>query len=687
MPTTPTDSLRNVVLLSHSGAGKTMLAEAMLLGGGATNRFGSIEDGTTTSDYEDEEVKRQTSVQLSLLRSPWKNHTVNLIDTPGYADFHGEVISSLRVADGAIVVVAASAGVEVGTQQIWRMAEERNLPRLVFINKMDRDNADFQRAMDSLTESFGRKCVALNLAIGAEASFSGIVNVLDDGADVPDELSEALASAREALIEAVAETDEELTMKYLEGETLTEAEIDGGLRKGVKSGAIIPVLVGSATRQVGIKELMDAIVDLLPSPAGSPAVTAKSSSADEEVSLSHDANGPLAALVFKTSADPFVGKLSYLRVYNGTLKSDSQLWNASKGEAERVGQLFVLTGKDQENVDELAPGDIGAIAKLSSVVTGDTMSTRDDSLVLAPLEFPTPVFQTAVYPKSKADLDKMTSALARIEEEDPSLRVTREQNTLELLLGGFGDVHLDVATEKMKRKFGVEIELRRPVVPYKETVAGATKVEYRHKKQTGGHGQFGHVWLEIQPLPRGTGFEFDQKVVGGSVPREYIPSVEKGVRGALTGGVIAGFPLVDLKATLVDGSSHPVDSSGVSFEIAGGHALSKGIQEASPVLLEPIIRAEIVVPDNYAGDIIGDLNSKRGKILGMSPRGDGTTTVEAEAPQSEMMRYAADLRSQTQGQGWFTTEFDHYEEVPGHLVERVVLDIQEREKEREEARV
>ena len=687
MPTTPTDSLRNVVLLSHSGAGKTMLAEAMLLGGGATNRFGSIEDGTTTSDYEDEEVKRQTSVQLSLLRSPWKNHTVNLIDTPGYADFHGEVISSLRVADGAIVVVAASAGVEVGTQQIWRMAEERNLPRLVFINKMDRDNADFQRAMDSLTESFGRKCVALNLPIGAEASFSGIVNVLGDGADVPDELSEALASAREALIEAVAETDDELTMKYLEGETLTEAEIDGGLRKGVKSGAIIPVLVGSATRQVGTKELMDAMVDLLPSPAGSPAVTAKNSSADEEVSLSHDANGPLAALVFKTSADPFVGKLSYLRVYNGTLKSDSQLWNASKGEAERVGQLFVLTGKDQENVDELAPGDIGAIAKLSSVVTGDTMSTRDDPMVLAPLEFPTPVFQTAVYPKSKADLDKMTSALARIEEEDPSLRVTREQNTLELLLGGLGDVHVDVATEKMKRKFGVEIELRRPVVPYKETVAGATKVEYRHKKQTGGHGQYGHVWLEIQPLPRGTGFEFDQKVVGGSVPREYIPSVEKGVRGALTGGVIAGFPLVDLKATLVDGSSHPVDSSGVSFEIAGGHALSKGIQEASPVLLEPIIRAEIVVPDNYAGDIIGDLNSKRGKILGMSPRGDGTTTVEVEAPQSEMMRYATDLRSQTQGQGWFTTEFDHYEEVPGHMVERVVLDIQEREKERQEARV
>ena len=686
MPITPTDRLRNVVLLSHGGAGKTTLAESMLHGAGATSRLGRIEDGTTSSDYEEEEIKRQTSLQVALLNCPWKDHKINIIDTPGYADFRGEVVSGIRVADATVIVIAASAGVEVGTHQMWQMADERDLPRMVFINKMDRDNADFKRAMDSLTESFGRKCVALQVPIGAEADFSGIVNVLEDVAKAPAELVQAVETARESLIEAVAETDDQLTMKYLEGEELTEEEIDSGLRQGVASGSIVPVLVGSATGQVGVTELMDAVVALLPSPAESPTVTAKSTSIDEAVSLSHDADGPLAALVFKTSADPFVGKLSYLRVYNGTLKSDSQLWNASKGEAERVGQLFVVAGKSQESVDELAPGDIGAIAKLSSVVTGHTLSGRDSPMALPPLEFPTPVHQMAIYPKSKADLDKMTSALARIAEEDPSLRISRDEDTLELLLGGLGDVHVGVATEKMKRKFGVEVELREPVVPYKETVSGATKVEYRHKKQTGGHGQYGHVWLEIRPLPRGTGFEFEHKVVGGSVPREYVPSVEKGVRSALTDGVIAGFPVVDLKATLVDGSSHPVDSSGVSFEIAGSHALSKGIHEASPVLLEPIVRAEITVPDNYAGDIIGDLNSKRAKILGMNPQGDGTTMIEAEAPRSEMMRYATDLRSQTQGRGWFTTQFDHYEEVPGHLVERIVMGKKEREKERQEAK-
>ena len=679
MVSTATDLLRNIVLLSHGGAGKTLIAEAMLHAAGVTSRFGRTEDGTTASDYEEEEIKRQTSVQLSILRCPWKDHQINVVDTPGYADFRGEVISGSRIADAAVVLVEASSGVEVGTQQTWQIADQHQLPRVIFINKMDRENADFQRTMESITESFGRHCVAMQVPIGAEARFSGIVPVLDENTDVPDELRETVASARETLIEAIAETDDDLTMKYLEGETLSDEEITQGLKAGVASGSIVPVLVGAATQEVGVKELMDAIVDLTPSPAESPAVTATNKASGDEVSLTCDADSPLAALVFKTSADPFVGKLSYVKVVSGTLKSDSQLWNSNEAEAERVGQVFVLNGKTQEGVDQLAPGDIGAIAKLNSVLTGHTLGDKDNPLVLPGLEFPNPVYERAVYPKSKADLDKMTSALARIAEEDPGLTVRRESGTLELLLGGLGDTHVEVAVEKMKRKFGVEIALERPKVPYMETIAGATKVEYRHKKQSGGHGQYGHVWLEIQPLPRGAGFEFDVKVVGGSVPREYYPSVEKGVRQALSGGVIAGFPVVDLKATLVDGSSHSVDSSGIAFEIAGNQALSKGVREAKPTLLEPVLRATITVPDSYSGDIIGDLNGKRGKILGMNPQGDGTSEIEAEVPQSEMRRYATDLRSQTQGRGSFTVEYDHYEEVPAHLVERVVDETRERE--------
>ena len=680
MPSTPTDRLRNIVLLSHSGAGKTVLSEAMLHVAGVTTRLGRTEDGTTASDFEPEETRRQTSVQLSLLRCPWRDHTINIIDTPGYADYRGEVISGVRVADGAVIVVDATSGVEVGTQQMWQMADELKLPRIVFINKMNRDNADFQRVMDAVVEGLGRQCVALQVPIGAEASFSGTVDV--KGAGVPPEVQEALEAARERLTEAVAETDDDLTLKYLEGEEISDTEFAAALKKGVASGKIVPVLVGAATTETGAKELLDVIVDLMPSPAEVKPATAENPSNDEQVTLSPDGSGPLAAMVFKTSADPFVGRLSYLRVYGGSLKSDSQLWNANKSEAERVGQVYTVTGKSQEAVSELSIGDIGAVAKLSSVLTGDTLSQRDSPLVLPGIEFPNPVYNRAVYPKSSADLDKMTSALGRIGEEDPSLRISREPNTVELLLGGLGDSHVEVAVEKMKRKFGVEIVLQEPKVPYKETIGAAAKVEYRHKKQTGGHGQFGHVWLEIQPLPRGTGFEFAQKVVGGSVPREYIPSVEKGVRGALAGGVLAGYPVVDLKATLVDGSFHPVDSSGICFEIAGSHALSEGVKEAHPSLLEPIMQVSVTVPDTYTGDVIGDLNSKRAKILGMTPQGNGTTLIEVEAPQAELLRYATDLRSQTQGRGSFTIEFDHYEEVPAHLLERVVDELKEREEAR-----
>ena len=680
-----TDNLRNIVLLSHSGAGKTVLSEAMLHVAGVTSRMGTIEDGTTTSDYEPEEAHRQASVQTSILPCPWKGHKINVLDTPGYADFRGEVMSAVRAADGAVIVVAASAGIEVGTQQMWKLAGERNLARMVFIGKMDRENADFQNVMDSLSEKFGRQCVAINIPIGAEADFSGTVNLLDADGEIPEALKDEAEAARERLIEAVAETDDDLATKYLEGEPLSQEELAQGLRQGVASGAIVPVLAGAAAMGTGAgaKDLMDAITDYMPSPAEMAPASGTNSSSQEEVSLSCDASGPLAALLFKTSADPFVGKLSYFRVYSGTLKSDSQTWNANKSEAERIGQVFEVTGKSQEAVPRLVAGDIGAVSKLSSVLTGHTLCSKEQPVILPGMEFPPAVYRMAAYPKSKADVDKMTSSMARISEEDPSLTVTREPDTLEILLGGLGDTHVEVAVEKMKRKFGVDIVLELPKVSYKETIAVPTKVEYKHKKQTGGHGQYGHVWLELQPLPRGSGFEFDQKVVGGVVPKEYIPSVQKGVQKALTDGVVAGYPVVDLKATLVDGSYHPVDSSGIAFEIAGGHAFIKGVSQANPVLLEPITRIQVSVPDGFTGDVAGDLNSKRARIQGMTPQGDGTTLIEAEAPQAKMLRYATELRSQTQGLGSFSMEFDHYEEVPQHQVPQVVQSF----KQQEEARV
>ena len=678
MATYDTDHLRNVVLLSHSGAGKTILSEAALLATKATTRLGRVEDETTTSDYEPEEHKRQNSIQTSVLPVIHKDFKINLLDSPGYADYRGEVVSALRAADAALVLVSAPAGVEVGTIQMWQMAED--LPRLIVVSKLDRENSEFDRVMEALVEAFGRECVPVQIPIGSEADFSGVVSLLDPKADVPADLADEAEEARERIIEAAAESDEELADKYLEGEELTQEEILAGLKVGMSEGTFIPVVATSGLNGVGVVELLDAIVGLLPSPADRPAHTAQKG--EEDIELSLDSSAPLAAQVFKTSADPFVGKLSYFKVFSGTLKSDTQVWNASRNESERTGTAYTIRGKDQEAVDELAAGDIGALAKLNSALTGDTLSDRADPITLPALEFPPPVFSMAAFPKSKADVDKLTNAISRMVEEDPSLSVSREPNTAELLLGGLGDVQVDVAVEKMKRKFGVEILLMTPKVPYKETISRQSNAHYRHKKQTGGRGQFAEVYLEVEPLPRGSGFEFDERVVGGAVPREYIPSVQKGCVKALDSGVIGGFPVVDVKATLYDGSFHDTDSSGVSFEIAGNNALSDGIEQASPQLLEPIMYAQILVPDGDTGDVMGDLNSKRARILGMNPEGNGFTTIEVEAPQAEMMRYATDLRSQTQGRGTFTMRFDRYQEVPVHLVERAV----EQQKELEEAR-
>ena len=674
----PSQAIRNVVLLSHSGDGKTSLAEMLLLRTGAISRLGRIEDGTTTSDHEPEEERRGGSVNLSVLPIEWKDHKINVLDPPGYLDFVGETIGALRVADGALILVDASTGPQVGTDMMWRRVEETSKPRLIMIDKMDRENADFQAALSAVRDRFGKACVAVHLPIGSEKDFEGVVDVISgrahlaDGAtgEAPSELSNEIDQLRDQLIEAVAETDDDLATKFLEGERLGPDELMSAMVGAVRDGKLFPVVAGSGALGHGVDAVIDAIVRFLPGPDAvrlDPAV----SSSGESVEVVTDSDAPLAAFVFKTMADPFVGKLSFFRVYQGSFKGNQQVWNAKKGEPERVAQVVVLSGKNSENVDSLPAGDIGAVAKLSVTATGDTLTTREAGLSFGDLELPEPIYSVAVKLKTKADMDKLGSALARLLDEDPSLRIDREGDTHEVILSGLGDAHVDVTVQKLSRKFGVEVEIGTPKVPYKESIRVHKRTEYKHKKQTGGHGQYGHVVIELEPLERGSGFTFGDKVVGGSVPKNFIPAVEKGIREALPEGAIAHYPIVDVRATLVDGSFHAVDSNEMSFKIAASMALRKGIQEAQPVILEPIMNLEVTCPDEFTGDVIGHLNGKRARVLGMNTE-SGVSTVQAEAPMAEVLRYSTELRSMTQGRGSYTMNFAHYEDLPAHLTTKIV---------------
>lgn len=673
-------SLRNVALLSHSGAGKTTLCEAALFGAGAVTRQGRIEDGNTVSDYEPEEIKRGGSIQTTLIAAVGDGGKVNFLDTPGYDDFQGEVVSALRVVEGAAILVAAPSGVDVGTERAWNMCEAASLPRIIVINKMDRENADFNRNVADIQASFGRQCVPFQIPIGQATDFKGVVSVADPNADVPAELTDEVESARERLIEAAAESDDELADRYLGGEELTAEEIESALRGAVLRGELVPILAASATENIGVAEFLAMARSYLPSPADGAKPRLSKAGSGDAADYAADPNGPLAALVFKTTADPFVGKLSLFRVYQGTIRSNSEVWDANHSQAERVGQLYLPKGKNQENLAEVTAGDIGAVGKLSSTVTGDTLCARDNQVIFDPIRMPVGYYRVAVSPASKADLDKMSMALSRIVEEDPSLQMSRNASTSETLITGLGDAQIDVALDKIKRKFGAELRVRLPRVPYRETITRTTQAEYRHKKQSGGHGQYGHVLLRLEPRERDQGFEFGNEVVGGRVPKEYIPSVEKGVVKALDEGSLAGFPIVDLRAVLYDGSFHDVDSSGMSFEIASVQALKKGVSDASPILLEPVMRLSVTVPEAYTGDVMSDLNGKRGRILGMNPEGR-VTVIDAEVPQSELLRYAQDLRSLTQGRGSYSMEYDHYEPVPANLEPRV---IQEAKRQRDE---
>lgn len=675
-------NVRNVALCAHGGHGKTTLGEAMLYAAGAIGRTGRVDEGTTVSDYDPEEAHRHVSIQLSLLPLEWKGTKVNIVDTPGYADFYGEVLEALRVVDGVVLLLEAVSGVEVGAERVWRHAVEHNLPKLIVISKMDRENGNFSRAVEQLRERFGPQVVPIQLPIGAEESFEGIIDLVTmkayrgsspEPTDIPTDLRAEAETARDKVIEAAAEGDDALLEKYLEGTELTEAEIRNGLREATIKGAITPVVCTAALASKAVRPALDAIVEYLPSPADRGVAAATEAATGNSVSLQPSENAPLAAMVFKSTADPYVGRLSYFRVFSGILRSDSHVWNATRNHEERLGQLFVVRGKTQEPVTHLGPGELGAVAKLQSTGVNDTLSSREKPVVLETIQFPVPTFAMAIHPKTKADLDKLGSALARLGEEDPTLRIYKHPDTLETLIEGLGEAHIDISAERLHRKFGVDVVLSLPRVAFRETVVAPAKAEYKHKKQTGGHGQYGHVFLEIEPLPRGKGFEFAERVVGGSVPKNYIPAVEKGVREALPEGSLAGFPVVDVKVTLYDGSYHPVDSSEMAFKVAASQAFRKCIENAHPVLLEPIVDLEVSVPEQYVGDVMGDLNTRRARVHGMFPNGSATV-IQAQAPLAEVLRYATDLRSLTQGRGTFVMKQSQFEEVPAHIMQTVVAE-------------
>ena len=676
------NKIRNVCLLGHGGAGKTTLAESMLFNAKASDRFGSVVNGNTVMDYDPEEIRRQLTTSTSLAPLEWDGHKVNIIDTPGFFDFVGELKEGLRVADGAVILASAKDGVQVGTEKAWDEVSANHLPRMFFISKIDEEHSDFYKVLEQLQEQFGHSVIAYVLPIMENNALAGVVNVatmkakrfkgdsLVD-ADIPADMSDIVEKYREGVMEAIAETDEDLMEKYFSGETFSEEEILEGLKNGIKSGEIAPVLCGAAVNHSGVKLLLDAIVNFVPAFCEKGKISAKKPNSDDVIEVSTDEKEKLSALVFKTVVDPFVGKISYIKVMSGVLESDSTAYNVKKEKNEKIAQLFLLKGKQQINTDRLVTGDIGAVAKLNVTETNDTLCSKDKPLIIPEVEFPQPMLQMAIRPKTKGDEEKINAGLTRLMEEDPTFKVELNPETKQTIISGIGDQHLDLILSKLKSKFKVEVDLTNPKVAYRETIKKKVKVEGKHKKQSGGHGQFGDVWIEFEPGPT-EDLVFEEKIFGGAVPKQYFPAVEKGLRESIQKGVLAGYPVVNLKATLVDGKYHPVDSSEMAFKIAASLAYKEGVSQAGPVLLEPISRVEVLVPDSYMGDIIGDLNKRRGRILGMNPAPGGMQQIVAEVPEAEMNKYATDLRSITQDRGSYTIRFERYEETPSNIAEKVI---------------
>ncbi len=671
--------IRSVVLAGHAGAGKTTLAEQVLFRAGAIPRLGKVDDGTAHLDYEPEEQKRHQSLSLAVGTFEHGEHEITVVDTPGYPDFVAEMIQGFYAADAALLVMDASGKVEAGLENAVKVGRATKTAACFVINKCDRENADPLRALDDLRSHFGNQVAPLHLAIGAADTFCGYVDLVhrkaykfEGGKEVeipiPADMADEVAIRREQLLEAAADADDDVALKYLNEEEISDAELDLCLHKGVRESHLAPVLIASAAKGIGLTPLLDAIVRYLPSPEEEGPYAAMDK-AGKDVEIAASASGPLLVRVFKTAADPFVGRLTYLRVLSGTLKSTGTALNTSRGEDERIGQLLYLHGKEQEPAAELRAGEIGAVAKLGVTATGDTISTRDASLKLVDMEFPEPMLQVAIDPLSKGDLDKMGPALTRMLEEEPTARVERS-DTGEQILRAIGEAHVTVICDRLKRKFGAAIVTRTPTVPYRETIRGKTQVHGRYKKQTGGHGMFGDVWIELEPSPA-KGVEFSEKVVGGSVPRNFFPGIEKGIRETAAEGVLAGFPLIDFKATLYDGSFHPVDSNELSFKIAASMALKEGVLQAKPVLLEPIMTVHIRVPEQYMGEVNRDLNGRRGRVLGLD-NADGMQVISAHVPQAELFSYATELRSLSGGRGTFSAELDHYEDVPSLIADKIV---------------
>ena len=677
-------SLRNVALVGHSGAGKTQLVSTLLFAAGAVNRIGRVDDGTTVTDYDEEEIARKHTLSAALAYAEWNKNKINFIDTPGMANFLSDARAALRVADAALVVVDGVAGVEVSTEKIWAAAEELEVPRIIVLNRLDRERASLERSLDSLRGVFGRSVIPVQLPIGEEKSFRGVVDLVAmkawtfpaDGSGkategpVPADLERAAATAREALIEMVAEADDSLMEKFFDAGTLTQEELLSGLKRGISAGRIFPVFCTSASTNVGMQPLLDAIVSYVQSPAerGIGAIDAKSG---EETRLQATDSGPLAVFVWKTVADPFAGRITLLRVLSGSLKSDSTVQNVTRDVPERLGHLTLLQGKNQTQVPEIKAGDLGAVAKLKETLTSDLLADKASALKVPPIKFPEAVISYAIEPKTRGDEEKISTSLHRLQEEDPTLNYTRDPQTKELLLSGQGQSHIEVTVAKLKRRFGVEVNLKLPRIPYRETISASTEAHGRHKKQTGGHGQFGDCKVKFEPLPRGSDFEFVDDIFGGSIPRQFIPAVEKGIQDARMRGFLAGYPMVDFRATVFDGSFHQVDSNELSFKLAGSLAFKDGMSRARPTLLEPIMDVEVYAPSEYAGDLMQSLNQRRGRIAGMDTRGV-TTIIRAKVPMAEMLTYEQQLTSATGGRGSYHMEFSHYEEVPSHLHSKII---------------
>lgn len=686
-------TVRTLAIISHGGAGKTSLAEAMLFSAGVTTRLGKVDEGTSVMDYEPEEMKRKVTISSAFNTLNWKKHQINIIDTPGDFNFIAETKTSMQGADGVVILADAVDAIRVQTEKVWEFSGEFGQARLVFISKMDRERADFGKAVEAVQNNFGKQCVPFLIPIGSAENFKGVADILSGKAyiytkgdsgqfevqEMPADLAEQAAHYREELVERVAESDDELLEKYLDTGELDPAEVKAGLRTAVTTGKLVPISCGSGYVNMGIQPFLDLLVECMPSPLDRGAIKGLEPGSDREVFREPDPQGPFSGLVIKTISDPYAGRLSVLRVFSGTLSSDSTVYNSTKDVKERFGQLLRLKGKTQEPVESAGPGEIIAVAKLKETTTQDTLCAEKEAIVFPPIDLPPAIYSLAVEPKSKGDEEKIFSSLSRLMEEDLTLKLERNEETKEMILSGMGEIHIEATVDKLKRKFGVEVNLKLPKVSYKETIKGRARVQGKYKKQSGGRGQYGDCWIEMEPLPRGEGFQFQDKIVGGVIPKQYIPAVEKGIAEACLEGALAGYPVVDFKVDLVDGSYHTVDSSEMAFKIAGSMAFKKAVLEAKPTLLEPIMTMEVTIPDDCMGDIIGDLNSRRGRVLGMETKGK-KQIVKANVPLAEVLKYAPDLRSMTAGRGMFTMKFSHYEEVPAQIQEKVIEASREEEK-------